>query len=154
MQISVQTENVTVATGINVPLVSTETSENQNANAIDRNALDRVPVFDQDYITTMSRFLDDNATGTNGVTLVVNGIEANGPGVTPSAVQEVKINNNPYSARFSRPGRARLEIITKGGSPDYHGSLNFMFRDSVFDASNAFARREASGAARNTTKAP
>jgi len=139
MQISVEIENVTVATGINVPLVSTEASENQNANAIDRNALDRVPVFDQDYITTMSRFLDDNATGTNGVTLVVNGIEANGPGVTPSAVQEVKINNNPYSARFSRPGRARLEIITKGGSPDYHGSLNFLFRDSVFDASNAFA---------------
>ncbi|HEY6372002.1 MAG TPA: TonB-dependent receptor [Candidatus Sulfotelmatobacter sp.] len=139
MQISVDTENVTVATGINVPLVSTETSENQNANAIDRDALDRVPVFDQDYITTMSRFLDDNAIGTNGVTLVVNGIEANGPGVTPSAVQEVKINNNPYSARFSRPGRARLEIITKSGSPAYHGELNFMFRNSVFDASNAFA---------------
>ncbi len=139
MPILVQTETVTVATGVNVPLVSTETSENQNSNAIDRDALDRVPVFDQDYITTMSRFLDDNATGTNGVTLVVNGIEANGPGVTPSAVQEVKINNNPYSARFSRPGRARLEIITKGGSAEYHGSLNFMFRDSVFDASNAFA---------------
>jgi hypothetical protein len=139
LPILVETENVTVATGVNVPLVSTETSENQNNNAIDRNALDRVPVFDQDYITTMSRFLDDNATGTNGVTLVVNGIEANGPGVTPSAVQEVKINNNPYSARFSRPGRARLEIVTKGGTPAYHGSLNFMFRDSVFDASNAFA---------------
>ena len=139
MPISVETESVTVATGINVPVVTTETADNQNANAIDRDALDRVPVFDQDYITTMSRFLDDNATGTNGVSLVVNGIEANGPGVTPSAVQEVKINNNPYSARFSRPGRARLEIVTKSGSPAYHGSLNFMFRDSVFDASNAFA---------------
>lgn len=139
MQISVQRETVTVATGENVPLVSTETSENQNANTINRDALDRVPVFDQDYITTMSRFLDDNATGTNGVTLVVNGIEANGPGVPPSAIQEVKINDNPYSARFSRPGRARLEIITKGGTPKYHGSLNFMFRDSVFDATNAFA---------------
>ncbi|HEY6337585.1 MAG TPA: carboxypeptidase-like regulatory domain-containing protein, partial [Candidatus Sulfotelmatobacter sp.] len=133
------TENVTVATGDNVPVVSTETAQNQNTNAIDRDALDRMPVFDQDYITTMSRFLDDNATGTNGVTLVVNGIEANGPGVTPSAIQEVKINNNPYSARFSRPGRARLEIVTKGGTPNYHGSLNFMLRDSVFDASNAFA---------------
>src|SRR5258708_4430931 len=87
----------------------------------------------------MSRFLDDNATGTNGVTLVVNGIEANGPGVTPSAIQEVKINNNPYSARFSRPGRARLEIVTKNGTPAYHGSLNFLFRDSVFDATNTFA---------------
>jgi len=139
MQIAVATENITVATGDSVPLVTTESSDNQNANIIDRNALDRVPVFDQDYITTMSRFLDDNATGTNGVTLVVNGIEANGPGVTPSAVQEVKINNNPYSARFSRPGRARLEIVTKGGSPTYHGSLNFLFRDSVFDASNTFA---------------
>jgi hypothetical protein len=139
LPILVETENVTVATGENAPVVSTETSENQNNNAIDRDALDRMPVFDQDYLTTMSRFLDDNATGTNGVTLVVNGIEANGPGVTPSAIQEVKINNNPYSARFSRPGRARLEIITKSGTPKYHGSLNFMFRNSVFDASNAFA---------------
>ena len=139
MQIAVLSESVTVATGDAAPQVSIETPENQNANTIDRNALDRVPVFDQDYITTMSRFLDDNATGTNGVTLVVNGIEANGPGVTPSAVQEVKINNNPYSARFSRPGRARLEIVTKSGTQNYHGSLNFLFRDSVFDATNAFA---------------
>ena len=139
MQIAVLSESVTVGTENSAPLVSIETSENQNANTIDRNALDRVPVFDQDYITTMSRFLDDNATGTNGVTLVVNGIEANGPGVTPSAVQEVKINNNPYSARFARPGRARLEIVTKSGTPTYHGSLNFLFRDSVFDATNAFA---------------
>jgi Carboxypeptidase regulatory-like domain len=139
MQIAVLSESVTVGTENSAPLVSIETSENQNANTIDRNALDRVPVFDQDYITTMSRFLDDNATGTNGVTLVVNGIEANGPGVTPSAVQEVKINNNPYSAHFARPGRARLEIVTKSGTPTYHGSLNFLFRDSVFDATNAFA---------------
>ncbi len=139
MQIAVPNESITVATGDSIASISTENSANQNANTIDRNALDRVPVFDQDYITTMSRFLDDNATGTNGVTLVVNGIEANGPGVTPSAVQEVKINSNPYSARFSRPGRARLEIVTKSGTPAYHGSLNFLFRDSVFDATNAFA---------------
>ena len=138
MPIAVENETVNVRAG-GAPQVSTDVAENQNANTIDRSALDRVPVFDQDYITTMSRFLDDSATGTNGVTLVVNGIESNGPGVTASAVQEVKINQNPYSARFSRPGRARLEIITKSGTPNYHGSLNFMFRDSIFDASNAFA---------------
>ena len=44
--------------------------------------LDRVPVFDQDYITALSRFLSDDTIGTNGVSLVVNGIEANGPGVS------------------------------------------------------------------------
>jgi Carboxypeptidase regulatory-like domain len=119
--------------------VNPEATENQNANNIDRNALDRVPVFDQDYVTMLSRFLDDNAIGTNGISLVVNGVEANGPGVSPSAVEEVKINQNPYSARFARPGRARLEITTKPGTPQFHGTANFLVRDSVFDARNAFA---------------
>jgi hypothetical protein len=137
--IAAQNESVTVGAQDSSPEISTEASENQNSNTIDRNALDRVPVFDQDYITTLSRFLDDNSTGTNGVTLVVNGVESNGPGVTPSAVQEVKINQNPYSALFSRPGRARLEIITKGGTPELHGTVNFLFRDAVFDARNTFA---------------
>jgi Carboxypeptidase regulatory-like domain len=140
LTIKVQNEVVTVGTTDFAPQVTADVSENQNANILDRSTLDRVPVFDQDYITTMSRFLDDSAAGTNGVTLIVNGIEANGPGVTPSAVQEVKINQNPYSARFARPGRARLEITMKGGTPSYHGSVNFMFRDSVFDAKNAFAQ--------------
>jgi hypothetical protein len=139
MAIASQHEEVTVRVSDSSPQVSTEVSENQSVNTVDRSALDRLPVFDQDYITTLSRFLDENATGTNGVTLVVNGVEANGPGVTPSAIQEVRINQNPYSALFSRPGRARLEIITKPGTPEFHGSLNFMFRDSVFDARDAFA---------------
>src|SRR5215469_6963870 len=121
------------------PVVSSEASANQNANNIDRAALDRLPVFDQDYIATLSRFLDDNIISTNGITLVVNGVEANGPGVTASAIQDVKINQNPYSALFSRPGRARLEIVTKGGTPDFHGTINFMFRDATFDATNKFA---------------
>jgi hypothetical protein len=139
LAIEMQNEVVNVAGGDVSMAVTTDVSENQNANNLDRSALDRVPVFDQDYITMMSRFLDDSAIGTNGVSLIVNGIEANGPGVTPSAVQEVRINQNPYSARFARPGRARLEIITKGGTPAYHGSVNFMFRDAVFDARNTFA---------------
>jgi carboxypeptidase family protein len=139
LPISVRDEQIDVEADTSAPRVSTEIAQNQNANTVDRAALDRVPVFDQDYVTTLSRFLDDSAIGTNGVSLVVNGVEANGPGVTASAVKEVKINQNPYSALFSRPGRARLEITTKGGTPEVHGSMNFMFRDSLFDASNPFA---------------
>jgi len=139
LEIETQSESVNVSTGDATPQLSTDVSENQNANTFERDALDRVPVFDQDYIATVSRFLDDNASGTNGVSLVVDGVEANGPGVSPSGVQEVKVNQNPYSARFARPGRARLEITTKGGTPQFHGTANFLFRDSVFDAQNAFA---------------
>ncbi len=139
MPIAAKAEVVTVGESDTSLQVSTEASENQNANLVDRSTLDRVPIFDQDYISTLSRFLDDSAIGTSGVSLIVNGIEANGPGVPPSAIQEVRINQNPYSARFARPGRARLEIITKGGTPDYHGSVNFLFRDAIFDARNAYA---------------
>jgi hypothetical protein len=100
-------QDVMVAASDSPAQVSTEIAQNQDSNSVDRDALDRLPVFDQDYITTMSRFLDSDATGTNGVTLVVNGIESNGPGVTASAIQSVKINQNPYTALYSRPGRAR-----------------------------------------------
>ena len=139
LPISVVNQEVTVPADDLIPQVSIDIAQNQNTNTVDREALDRVPVFDQDYVTTLSRFLDDSVTGTNGVTLLVNGVEANGPGVTASAVKEVRINQNPYSSLYSRPGRARLEITTKGGTPKFHGSLNFMFRDAVFDARNPFA---------------
>ena len=112
MPLDTHTESVTVA-GDSAPQVNTEISGNQSSAALDRNALDQVPVFDQDYIATISRFLDSTGTGTNGVDLIVNGVAANGPGVTASAIQEVKINQNPYSPLFARPGRARLEITTK-----------------------------------------
>jgi hypothetical protein len=139
MQIAAVDEQVTVAGSDESAQVSTDIGQNQNGNTLDRSALDRVPVFDQDYITALSRFLDPDATGSNGVTLVVNGVEANGPGVTASAVSSVKINQNPYSSLFSRPGRARIEITTQSGTPQFHGAANFLYRDSFFDARNPFA---------------
>jgi hypothetical protein len=63
-------EQVTVAASDTSAQVNTEIGQNQNGNSVDRDALDRLPVFDQDYITTLSRFLDPDAIGTNGVTLV------------------------------------------------------------------------------------
>ncbi len=118
MAIDTRTESVTVA-GDSAPVVNTEISGNQSSATLDRSALDRVPIFDQDYIATISRFLDSTGTGTNGVDLIVNGVAANGPGVTASAIQEVKVNQNPYSPLFARPGRARLEITTKGAPPTF-----------------------------------
>ena len=139
LSISSISEVVSVSVDDSAPQISTEVSENQSATNIERDALDRVPVFDQDYVSLLSRFLSDDAVATSGVSLVVNGVEANGPGVSPSAVQEVKINQNPYSSRFARPGRARLEITTKPGTPQFHGTVNFRTRNSFLDASNALS---------------
>ncbi len=78
-------------------------------------------------------------TGTAGVSLVVHSVEANGPGVSASGIQSIRINQNPYTVLYLAPGRARLEITTKGGTDHFHGSGNFLYRNSVFDARERFA---------------
>jgi hypothetical protein len=119
--------------------VSTNTADNLDTVSMDRTALDNLPIFDQDFIGTMSRFLDASSVGTNGVTLIVDGVEASRAGVSASAIQEVKLNQDPYSAEYSRPGRSRIEIVTKPGSAAYHGTFNFLFRDSLLNARDPFA---------------
>lgn len=119
--------------------VNTDTSENLDTVTLDRQGLEHLPIFDQDYVGTMSRFLDASSVATGGVTLVVDGLESTRVPVSASAIQEVKINQNPYSAEFSRPGRGRIEIITKPGSQEYHGTLNVLFRDYLLNARDPFA---------------
>jgi hypothetical protein len=119
--------------------VSTDITENLDTASVDQNLLEKVPVFDQDYVTAMSVFLDAGAIGTSGVQTIVNGVEVTSVTVSASAVQEVRINQNPYSAEYGRPGRGGLEIITKEAGSDYHGTFNFIFRDSVLNARDAFA---------------
>jgi len=122
-----------------------DTSANRNLNAIvaDQSALEDLPVFDQDYLGTLSRFLDAGAVGGNGVSLVVDGLEANSIGVSASAIQQIKINQDPYSAEFSRPGRGRIEVVTKAGTDAFHGTANVMVRDAALNARDAFATSKA-----------
>jgi outer membrane receptor protein involved in Fe transport len=119
--------------------ISTEASDNKDTVVLSEQSLSNLPVFDQDYIGAISRFLDPGSVGTNGVTLVVNGMEVNNLGVSPSAIKEIKINQDPYSAEYQRPGRGRIEVTTKPGSPEYHGTLNFIFRDAHLNARDPFA---------------
>ncbi len=119
--------------------VSTEASENLDVITLDREMLDNLPIFDQNYVGAMSQFLDPGSIGTSGVTLVVNGMEQRNIGVSASAIQQVKINQNPYSAEFSRPGRGRIEVITKPGSQVYHGTFDFLFRGYRLNARDPLA---------------
>jgi hypothetical protein len=116
-----------------------ETSSNKDTVAVTGSELRKLPIFDQDFVATLTPFLDGAAGSSGGVTLIVDGVEMKSVGVSPSAVQEVRINNDPYSAEFTRPGRGRIDIVTKPGSPIFHGEANFIFRDAIFNAKNHFA---------------
>jgi hypothetical protein len=119
--------------------VDASAANNVDAVTVDQSMLESLPVFDLDYIATMSRFLDSGSIGTGGVTVVVNGMEVSALNVSASAVQQIRINQDPYSAEYARPGRGRLEILTKPGTQQHHGEGNLIVRDAHFNARPVFA---------------
>ena len=118
---------------------NTETADNLNVVRLDAEQLEELPVLENDVVAAVSPLLDTASLGTSGASLVVDGMPSSSIGVPTSAIQEVRINQNPYSAEFARPGPGRIEIITRGGSTQYHGAVNFLLRDYHLDARNAFA---------------
>jgi len=55
------------------------------------------------------------------------------------AILQIRINQNPFSAEYSRPGAGRIEIITKPGNEQWRGSLGFGLGNSALDARRANA---------------
>src|SRR6476646_2482113 len=110
MAIEGVTQEVSVTSG--GAAATTASAGNLNAIAVDADTLDNLPVLDQDIVGSMTRFLDSTAIGTGGATILVDGMEVNALGVSASAVQQIKINQDPYAAEFARPGRGRIEIVT------------------------------------------
>ncbi len=120
--------------------LSTDATENRDTITTTGEELRKLPVFDQDYIAALTPFLDASSGSSGGATIIVDGVEMKSAGVSASAIQEVRVNNDPYSAEFTRPGRGRIEIITKPGSPRFHGEANFIIRNAVFNAKNYFSQ--------------
>ena len=58
--------------------------------------------------------------------------------VSQEAVQEFQVNRNSYSAEYGGGYGGVVNIVSKTGSNNFHGSAFGYFRDQVFDARNAF----------------
>jgi hypothetical protein len=58
--------------------------------------------------------------------------------VSQEAVQEFQVNRNSYNAEFGGSSGGIVNIVSKTGSNEFHGSAFGYFRDDTFDAHNAF----------------
>jgi hypothetical protein len=57
----------------------------------------------------------------------------------PDAIQEFSFQTNNYSAKFSGRGGGVVNMVTKSGANDFHGSLFEYVRNSKLNARNFFA---------------
>src|SRR5260370_14142569 len=61
--------------------------------------------------------------------------------VAPDAVEEIKVLMNNYQAEYGRNGGATVNVITKSGARDFHGSAHYFKRHEMFNANRFFNNR-------------
>src|SRR6476660_10079974 len=98
------------------------------------------------YDPTKNRYaiLSVNGEGGRNVNVTVNGIDnkdntVGGPvmQLPAEAVQEFQISTQRFSAVNGRSAGAAINVITKSGSNNFHGSAFGFFRDQALNAENA-----------------
>src|SRR2546422_278583 len=137
LKVATVTEEITVSARSADP---TAPDQNTTAVDLDHDLLRSLPAKNDNPLAVASLFVDPAANGAEGTKIVVDGVEGDQLDVPLSSVKSISVNKNPYSTEFGRPGKGRIEVVTRGGSiRRFHRRFSFTFRDASMDARNAFA---------------
>jgi hypothetical protein len=92
---------------------------------------------DPDELASQLQALAGPSAGPNGGEIYIDGFTG-GELPPKSAIREIRINQNPFSAEYDRMGFGRIEILTKPGSDQFHGSFMLNGNSSAFNSRNPF----------------
>jgi len=96
---------------------------------------------DPDELQSELEALAGPSAGPNGGQIYVDGFTA-GQLPPKSAIREIRINQNPFSAQYDKLGYGRIEIFTKPGTDKMHGQVMVNGNSSAFNALNPFVTEE------------
>jgi len=134
MAIQVEQQNVVVTD--ESPSVNVEAAGNSNAIVIKGKDLDALS-DDPDELSNELTALAGPSAGPNGGQIYIDGFTG-GQLPPKSAIREIRINQNPFSAEFDRLGYGRIEILTKPGTDKLHGQVFAQGNDNIFNTGNPF----------------
>lgn len=60
----------------------------------------------------------------------------------PETIQEVKLQTSLYDATTGRNGGGNFQIVTRGGSNEFHGSAYWFVQNEIFNANDFFFNRD------------
>jgi len=165
LQVGSVNESITVeAQGVTV-----QTSSSENSALISSRQLEQVSIRGRDVVSMLrilpgvsqtvdTEFLGGSfGTGTPNIggarsnwnSLQVDGLTGNDLGspsvfsspINMDAIGEVKVLLNNYQAEYGRNGASFINIVTKSGGREYHGSAYWYKRHEMWNANNFFNNR-------------
>jgi hypothetical protein len=136
MAIEVEQQSVEVSDDEDTPTVTVEAGGNASAIVLKDKDLDALS-DDPDELQNELTALAGPSAGPNGGQIYIDGFTG---GTLPpkSAIREIRINQNPFSAEFDRIGYGRIEILTKPGTDKLHGRGFVQGNDDAFNTGNPF----------------
>src|ERR1019366_6423656 len=137
MAIEVEQQSITVSD--ESPTVNIEASGNANSIVLKDKDLDALS-DDPDELSNELSALAGPSAGPNGGQIYIDGFSG-GQLPPKSAIREIRINQNPFSAEFDRLGYGRIEILTKPGTDKLHGRGFLMGNDDAFNTGNPFTKQ-------------
>jgi hypothetical protein len=135
LQIAAETQQVSVQEQTTAAL-TTDSSSNVSAIVLKEEDIEALP-DDPDDLQADLTALAGPAAGPNGAQFFVDGFSG-GQLPPKSSIREIRINSNPFSSEFDRPGFGRIEILTKPGTDNFHGQAFMNFGNKIFDSRNPF----------------
>ena len=140
MAMAVEQQNVTVTD--ESPAVNVEAGGNASAIVLKGKDLDALS-DDPDELSNELTALAGPSAGPNGGQIYIDGFSG-GQLPPKSAIREIRINQNPFSAEFDHIGYGRIEILTKPGTDKLHGQVFMQGNDKAFNTGNPYSTQNGS----------
>ena len=158
---ALQTSNATMGTVISSATTTTLPLNTRNyTNLLGLAAGANASVFNAETLGKGTTDIAVNGVSVNQNSLLMDGVSItnhssagslagnpNDPGiglVNPDAIQEFKIQTSMFDAGYGRNSGASVNVVTKSGTNQFHGTVFEFFRNSVLNANDFFIKESPS----------
>jgi hypothetical protein len=134
LQLETQQEEVKVEG--EAPNVGVSPSSNVSSLVIKGQDLEALS-DDPEELASDLQALAGPSAGPSGGQIYIDGF-SDGRLPPKSAIREIRVNQNPFSAQYTELGYGRTEIFTKPGADKFHGQATINFNHSALNSRNPF----------------
>ncbi len=131
-QLTIEAESQVINVEAEAARVSTDPDSSTSALVLSEKELATLS-DDPDELAQQLQAMAGPASGPNGGQIYIDGFS--GGNLPPKAsIREVRINSNPYSTEYDRPGFGRIEILTRPGTDNIRGQAFVQYNNEKLNS--------------------